>query len=968
MLRLPSKVTEHLAGRYFSLHKRVAWLLIPAVATALAGPVAAASQTYPYLSPKPYVRAAETETPLAQGVTLTSFERLYPDGWAKGWLLTAQLSHPALSTDLVTAPGVTEVEPLSSMAARAGAIAAVNGDFFDIGQTGIALGNTVKGGEFLQSAIPSWPLGAGVGRDQIGRLMSVVLEGSVTLPSGNYPLGAVNLPTVPSGTIGLFTPLWTRDRSAATVGATEAVEVVVRQGKVVSVSHTVTDAPVPADGFVLLGREGYAAPLAALQVGDPVALEYHANPDVLWAVGGQRYLVAEGAVTPGLDDTQRRPRTAIGFSADGSTLYLATVEGGSAASSGATLREMAELMKGFGAASAMELDGGGSSTMVARMPGTEGLTLLNRPSDGQERRIPNGVGIFAEPGSGDPHHLSVQGERRVFPGLSRTFSATALDEQYGPAQAAAPVWILVGAGALTPDGRYTAAEADGTPVASGSQVVVAAASQGLTTAARLKVLGPLARIVPSAKGGLRLHPEEGATFAVVGYDGDGFAAPIDPADLTLEYDPELIRVEREGDLLRAIPLTEGTGLITVTVQGREAVIPFAAAHRTTVLDAFADPAAWQFERYPAEITGAVTPVEQADVVDPPEDAGEPAGDGTAGPTGAAMALSYVFRPAAGNRAAYLQAVEPLALPGQPVRVGMWVKGDGQGAWLRAVLQDASGARYTVNLAPKVDWTDWRYVEADVPAGVQYPVSLYRVYPVETDGNRIYMGSLQFADLTVRDAAEMPEAPPPEVPAPDLILTPAAPAGEGSWSFAVLDAMPPVEPALVLSTALAADPAFFLVDTGLREPVLQALAELGAADLPVYEMAPPERYFDVGAVRFILLGTGQGGLRATDFSQLEGLQTLLYLTGSNETVRQVVVVSGETPLAFADRREGELIQRWLTEFEDASGKSAVYLAAGGSMPDVTRVEGIPYIEAGSPVVPRIFTIDPTPGNVWIRMGQ
>lgn len=949
------------------MRRRIAWLLIPAVATVLSGSVAAAAPTYSDLSPKPYVRALETETPLAQGLTLTSFERLYPGGWTKGWLLTAQLSHPSLSTDLITAPGVTEGEALSSMAARAGAIAAVNGDFFDIGQTGIALGTSVKGGEFLQSAIPSWPLGAGVGRDQIGRLMSVVLEGSVTLPGGTYPLGAVNLPTVPSGTIGLFTPLWTRDRSAATVGAAEAVEVVVRQGKVVSLSPTVTAAPVPEDGFVLVGREGYAAPLAALQVGDPVTLEYHANPDVLWAVGGQRYLVAEGEVTPELDDVQRRPRTALGFSADGGTLFLVTVEGGSSASSGLTLRELAELMKGFGAASAMELDGGGSSTMVARMPGTEGLTLLNRPSDGQERRIPNGVGVFAEPGSGIPHHLSVQGETRVFPGLSRTLSVMALDEQYGPAEVSAPVWILTGAGVVTPDGRYTAAAADGTPVAAGSEVVVAAGADGLIAAARLKVLGQLVRIAPTVEGGLRLNPE-GATFSVVGYDSDGFTATIDPADLTVSFDPGLIRFEREGDALRAIPLAEGTGLIVITVQGHQAVIPFASAYRSTVLDAFAHPEAWQFERYPAEVTGAVTPVEQTDVADPSEEAGDPEGDAAAGPTGAAMALSYVFRPAAGNRAAYLQAVEPLELPGQPVRVGMWVKGDGQGAWLRAVLQDASGTRYTVNLASSVDWTDWRYVEAAVPAGVQYPVSLYRVYPVETDGYRIYMGNLQFADLTVRDATEMPEVPAAESPAPDLILSPTAPAGEGSWSFAVLDALPEVEPALVLQMGLMADPAFFLVDTGLREPVLQLLAELGRADLPVYEMAPPERYFDVGAVRFILLGTGKGGLRSTDFGQLQGLQTLLYMAGQSETVRQVIVVGGETPLAFADRREGELIQRWLTEFEDASGKPAVYLAAGGSQPAVTRVEGIPYIEAGSPAVPRIFTVDPTPGSLWIRLGE
>lgn len=923
--------------------KRMAWLMIPVLAAALAAPAAAA----PYDTfPPSYVSARHEITPVAQGLTLTHFERLYPHGWVNGWLLTADLSHPTLISDVLTAPGVTEREPLLEMAARAGAVAAINGDFFAMGGSGIALGTVVRGGEYLQSPLPDWPNGALVGKDRIGRLATVALEGTVTTPYGEHPLTVVNTPVVPEGGLGIFTPLWTIDRPWAMGDAEEGREVLVRAGRVVAINARVNGDPVPEDGFILVGTGDAARFLDALKPGDPVDVSYRPSPAVAWAVGGQNHLVREGAVVPDLDNSARRPRSAIGFSADGSRMYLLTVEGDSSRSAGATLAELAELMKAFGAADALELDGGGSATMVARRPG-EPLSVLNLPAAAQ-RRIPNGIGLFAMPGSGRAHHLQIDGDPRVFPGLSRTFAVRAFDEQYEAVDVKQPRWGLQGPGAMAPEGRYTAVQGAGSqPVAPGAKATVTVSAEGLTADLQLRVLGPLARIEPQVPGGLALLDEGGRTFTVVGYDADGYKSVIDAADLDLEYDENLVRLEREGSAVRAVPVAAGSGLITVSVQGHKAVIPFVSGMRTTPVEALAQQTLWTFERHPAQVIGSVAPA--------------------AGPDGgAAVALHYTFGPAEGNRAAYLQAVTPIPLPGRPDRIGLWVKGDGQGAWLRAVLQDAAGASHTVDLAPAVDWTDWRYVEAAVPSGAAYPLSLYRIYPVETDAARSYSGTLAFAHLTVKSALPMPEVPEPEPEGRDAILNPAAPAGEESWSFAVLAELPLAAPEIAVQEALEGSPTFFLVSAGLREPVRAILADLGAADIPVYEMTPPARYFDAGGVRFILLGTGQGGLRSTAFHQWEGLDALLYLTEQATAIRQVVVVGGESPLHFADTREGQLLQERLTAFEERSGKATAYLSADGVTPAVTRVEGIPYISAGTPRAPRLFTVDPTPGNPWIRL--
>jgi len=927
--------------------KRTAWLMIPVLAAALAAPVAPVAAAPSDMSSN-YVSLRHEVTPVAQGLALTSFERLYPHGWVNGWLLTADLSQPTLTSDVLTARGVTEREPLLDMAARAGAVAAINGDFFAMGGSGIALGTVVQGGQYLQSPQPGWPNGVQVGTDRIGRLATVALEGTVTTPYGTHPLTVVNTPVVPEGGLGIFTPLWTKDRPWAMGDAKEGREVLVRNGYVVAVNHRVNGDPVPEDGFILVGTGDAAAFLDQLKPGDPIGVSYRPSPAVAWALGGQNKLVVDGAVASGLDDATRRPRSAVGFSADGTRMYLLTIEGDSSRSAGATLAELAELMKSFGAANALELDGGGSATMVARLPG-EALTVLNLAASAQ-RSIPNGIGLFAAPGSGQARFLEIDGEARVFPGLSRTFTLKAYDEQYAAAPLEQPRWGLRGLGKIDQEGRYTAVNAaTSTPVAPGTKVTVTATAQGITAELTLRVLGPLARIEPQMNGGLTLLDPGGLTFTVLGYDADGYKALIDPADLSLEYDERLVRLEAAGTALRAVPVAEGSGLITVSVQGKKAVIPFVSGMSTTPVAALGQEALWTFDSYPAQVTGAVAPARGP-------------GDG------AAMALQYAFVPAEGNRAAYLQAASPVTLPGRPERVGLWVKGDGQGAWLRAVLRDAAGASYTVNLASAVDWTDWRYLEVTVPAGVAYPVSLYRIYPVETDAAKSYAGTLVFADLTVKDAWPMPEVPQEEPAASDVILNPAAPAGEASWSFAVLAELPRTEPEAAVKAALDADAKLLLVGAGLRSQVREILAGLGAAGVPVYEMAPPARYVDAGGVRFILLGAGQSGLRATAFDQWEGLDALLDMAAAARTIRQVVVVGAASPLDFADRREGQLLQEWLTAFEEESGKQAAYLSAGGLEPAVTRVEGVPYIETGSPGAPRLVTLDATPGRPWIRLEQ
>jgi hypothetical protein len=88
-------------------------------------------------------------------------------------------------------------------------------------------------------------------------------------------------------------------------------------------------------------------------------------------------------------DGRRHPRTGLGLSSDGRTLWIVVIDGRSARSAGATVEELAEAMRALGASDGVKLDGGGSSALYVRDRG-----VLNAPSDGRERPVANHLAVL----------------------------------------------------------------------------------------------------------------------------------------------------------------------------------------------------------------------------------------------------------------------------------------------------------------------------------------------------------------------------------------------------------------------------------------------------------------------------------------------------------------------------------------------------------------------------------------------
>ena len=115
--------------------------------------------------------------PVAPGVTLTSFDRIDSAGWLRADALSADLSG-GTAVDYLYSGAVSTPEPLSGPANRARAVAAVNGDFFDINNSSAAQGIGIQSGQLIQSPVSGHHKAVGVTAQGIGKVVEVYFEGT----------------------------------------------------------------------------------------------------------------------------------------------------------------------------------------------------------------------------------------------------------------------------------------------------------------------------------------------------------------------------------------------------------------------------------------------------------------------------------------------------------------------------------------------------------------------------------------------------------------------------------------------------------------------------------------------------------------------------------------------------------------------------------------------------------------------
>ena len=162
----------------------------------------------------------------------------------------------------------------------------------------------------------------------------------------------------------------------------------------------------PSGALVMEGVEYHGAGsenfFAILRDGTPIigsASEYAAHKnDIVEAVGASIMLVRNGKVV--VEDSgdyynSRASRTCVGITADNRVVLMVMDGRQEPVSAGGSAIEIAQVMLDAGCVSAVNLDGGGSTTFVAKEEGDDELSVVNRPSDGYARSVSSSLMVVS---------------------------------------------------------------------------------------------------------------------------------------------------------------------------------------------------------------------------------------------------------------------------------------------------------------------------------------------------------------------------------------------------------------------------------------------------------------------------------------------------------------------------------------------------------------------------------------------
>ncbi|MDB1088512.1 phosphodiester glycosidase family protein [Streptomyces sp. ACA25] len=966
---------------------------VTALALGLLSPATAGSAPVPLaIADGDGTELSRVHRPVAPGAALTTTQRLESDKWLSAQVLTLDLTED-IRLDYLAPPDVAQRATVGELAAAHDpgngrtTVAALNADFFDINATDAPLAPGIRNGELTQSGSLGRTQVVGFGTDNAGRLLDILFEGKLTLPDGEETMHSYNAALVPVDGIGVYTPQWGEaDRALPVLGSEQVTEVLVEDGAVVSVTEKPGSGRVPENTVALLGREAGSGVLSRLEAGDRVELVYGprtADGSELprTAVGGNGLLVRDGEPQnwEGRPNNATAPRTAVGFSEDGREMHILTVDGRQAQSGGTTLTELAILMARLGSHTALNLDGGGSTTLLARDQGGTGTTLVNSPSDGWDRPVPNGLAVTAPAGSGALHGFRVHttadparsptGEavgggspERVFPGLTRKLTADGYDETYAPA-GGTPHWSASrpGVGTVSTDGTFTARRPGRTEV-----LAAGGRARGST---ELTVIGELTRLQPTARRVGLADPADQGRFGLLGYDAAGTSAPVEPADVTLEYDRALFDIaaepERAGFTVTAVTEAATAGLVTATAGGVSTALAVSTGLRDAPVAGFDDAGAWTFSH--ARAAGSLAP--EPDGMD-----------------GMALRMRYDFARSTATRAAYATPPEDIPVPGKPHSFSLWVHGDASGARPSLHLLDATGTSQVLRAGP-LDHAGWQQVVFALPEDTAYPVAVHRFYLVETRPDAQYSGEIVIDELTARIPPDI-ELPETSAPADPLITSQAGTAAR-DWRFAVVsdagltardpDGGPAGAARRTLREVAAAEPDFVIIngdwagegsvaDLEFARALLEQ--ELGGhlprihvpGDREVTD-GSPDRWeqvfgdrrttFDHRGTRFLTLDTSSRTISGGGYAQWRELHDQLEAAAEDRSIGSVIVV-GHVPARgtharpdsrLTDRMDAVLLERLLAEFRESSGKGAAHLGAHAGIFDSYRLRGVPYLLGG-----------------------
>ncbi|HYE82620.1 MAG TPA: phosphodiester glycosidase family protein [Clostridia bacterium] len=614
-------------------------------------------------------------------------------------------------------------------------IGAVNGDFFDMTTIkGLTYGTSIINGEIRTAVKTSTVLGITDNGECF--IDTLNMEGAVLYKDVQVPVSGVNrLRWVDQAM--LYTPSFgktTLNTTSGTDFVVKGVELPLKANKVYSgviekIIHNTKNTEIPVDGVVISIHGKVLKQFVGATAGDEISFSINLNKQNLdFAVAGAPRLLEDGKPSAELDSRtdsrQRHPRTAVGIKDN--KLYMVTVDGRQPGySDGMNLYEMTEFLLTQGVKDAINLDGGGSTTMTVRKQGDAVAKLVNNPSDGRERYVGNSLQLVSEAPLSEPAVLKFTDTSvKVF--RNSTFKPTfqVMDKYYNvltPDAAKVKYGADGKTAKIAKDGTYTSGSKAGKSYV---DVFYGEAKNRMP----VEIVDKVNTLIVT-NDFVHLDPGEQVQLQVKAFDENGAQIIMSPSAVKWTVTGGIGTVDAKGVFTAG--KKNGTGKISAAAGTAKAEVGAKNGRTPLIVADFGT--LKNVEAKSIRSTAAVRHNQK----DEPVKSGK-----------ISLRFDYNFENTEGTSAAYVTFKEPVKIIGKPIELGVWVYGDAGRHWLRGNYTNSAGERKVLDFTENggLDWQGWKYVYAELPADEKYPIALEQLYLAETEQDRKNIGSIYFDDV------------------------------------------------------------------------------------------------------------------------------------------------------------------------------------------------------------------------------
>lgn len=812
----------------------------------------------PWASSARGIHSLSETIPLAKGVTLTRVRDFYADHNISYSVIEADLTEETVHFAVLTpSGGIDTLSTVGNLAAsKEDTVAALNADFFSSvsGGKALSLGIEIKDGELLQSPINPDTMVTVAATDDVLSLSYLDFHIMAVAPDWSYQeVRHLNKHTSYYGDILMYTAAFNGGYSPAPGG--EVVEVVVEDGIVTEFRRNMPPVKIPENGCVLVVSEGVNMFFSnSFSVGDPIRFDYYITPDLSdadTALGGGAMLVKDGMALSSFSHviSGYNPRSALGIDKSGTRLYLVAVDGRQEQSRGMTMSELAALMVELGCDSAVNLDGGGSTNMVASDVWQSALHTVNSPTE--NRRVVNAAAVTVT-SSREPASLLLQSDTSaVFLGQTAVIRASVLDE--GGRACDAPVSFSASGGSM--NGAVFTAEEGGT-------AIITATCGEINASLELPVIDAPAGLLLSPF--YRMNPGESQTLSLTAFDEAGHQAPLAnlaPVTVT-SSNPSVVSfangrlyAHTNGRAVLTVSLGDATSYTAVTV----------GSDSYTFVESFEEEDAATFASYPAYVGGSLTLSDMSYKGD------------------FALGLSYDFTAETDDtQAAYAVLGEGVPLADDCRTISLYCYTETPFLHsLKLQCLDGAGGLHRISADHTLTDKTWQRLTFTVPDDLPRPLSLDRLYAVALPGEAHDEGILLFDELTCLAA----EAIDPPVLPQNIIVDSKMHGGAADFRCGI------------------SSPSNTLINQRANASLSSALSASGhSMDLASTEYSA----LDAGDALYITLNTASGGLRKSNASQWTAMDNAI-----RQSNAPCLVIASSDSLFGSDAFENDILRSYLS---------------------------------------------------------